>query len=270
MKIALIQMTSCPDVKTNLNFVTEKIREAAKAGAIFISTPENSDFMIDGAESKIAGAYNEDNHPFIEAFKLLASELKVTILLGSIAVKNQERKLNNRSYMFSPTGEIIGVYNKIHLFDVDLPTGETRRESDMIVAGERAVTVDAGFIKIGMTICYDVRFPHLFRALAKEGAGVITVPSAFTVPTGMMHWDVLLRARAIENGAFVIAPAQCGTHDGGRKTYGHSIVIDPWGKVIAEAGNEPIILYADIDLSEVEKFRQAIPSLKHDRNFYFR
>lgn len=245
--------------------MTDKIREAAGQGAQFIATPENSDFMIDGVERKISGAYDEETHPFLLAFKKLSSEYQVTILLGSIAVKIGDGKLNNRSYLFAPSGNIIASYNKIHLFDVDLPTGESRRESDMITAGDKAVIVDAGFAKIGMTICYDVRFPHLFRTLAQAGAEILTVPSAFTVPTGEMHWEVLLRARAIENGAFVIAPAQCGTHDGGRKTYGHSMVIDPWGKVIAEAGVEPTILYAEIDKKETAHFRQAIPSLMYDR-----
>lgn len=265
MKIALIQMTSCPDVATNLAYVTEKIREAAAQGAMFIATPENSDFMIDGAERKIAGAYDEDSHPFLPAMAALAKELNVTILLGSIAVKIGEGKLNNRSYLFAPTGAILGAYNKIHLFDVDLPTGEQRRESAMITGGDTAVLADAGFAKVGMAICYDVRFPHLFRKLAHAGADILTVPSAFTVSTGEMHWEVLLRARAIENGAYVIAPAQCGTHDGGRKTYGHSMVINPWGKVIAEAGVEPTILYADMDTKEIAAFRAAIPSLRHDR-----
>ena len=267
MKIALIQMTSCPDVTINLVYITENIREAAGQGASFIATPENSDFMIDGAEHKISGAYDEATHPFLPAIKNLARELQVTILLGSIAVKMGEGKLNNRSYLFAPTGDILASYNKIHLFDVDLPNGEKRRESDMITAGDKAVMVDAGFAKIGLTICYDVRFPYLFRTLAQAGAEILTVPSAFTVPTGEIHWEVLLRARAIENGAFVIAPAQCGTHDGGRKTYGHSMVIDPWGKVIAEAGVESTILYADINLGEVNKFRSSIPSLRHDRGF---
>lgn len=188
MKIALIQMAACPDVLTNLDDAIAKIREAVGQGAEFIATPENSDFIIDGAGRKIAGAYDEETHPFLLAFKKLARELNVTILLGSIAVKIGDGKLNNRSYLFAPSGNILASYNKIHLFDVDLPTGESRRESDMITAGDKAVMVDAGFAKIGMTICYDVRFPHLFRHLAKAGAEILTVPSAFTVPTGEMHW----------------------------------------------------------------------------------
>lgn len=265
MNIALIQMTSGTDVAANLAYITARIREAAMAGAVFIATPENSDFMIDGKERKFAGASDESTHPYLPAFRNLAKELRVTLLLGSIAVKVADGKLANRSYLFLPTGEIAATYDKIHLFDVDLPTGEVRRESEMITAGERAVLADTDFGKIGMTICYDIRFPHLYRTLAHHGAEILTVPAAFTVPTGEMHWSVLLRARAIENGAYVIAPAQCGTHDGGRKTYGHSMVVDPWGKVIAEAGVEPTILYAEIDKQEIARFRQAIPSLRHDR-----
>lgn len=265
MKIALIQMTSGPDIAANLEYVSRQVREAASNGAVFIATPENSDFMVDGKDKKIAAALDEAHHPFLPAFQNLARELKVTILLGSVAIKNADGKLNNRSYLFSATGDILASYNKIHLFDVDLPTGESRRESDMITAGDKIVSVDSELGKIGMSICYDVRFPHIFRKMAKDGAEILTIPAAFTVPTGEMHWEVLLRARAIENGAFVIAPAQCGTHDGGRKTYGHSMVINPWGKVIAEAGSEPTILYANIDKQEIANFRSAIPSLTHDR-----
>ncbi len=270
MKIALIQMTSGTDVAANLEYVTTQIRTAAGAGAIFIATPENSDFMVDGADKKRAGAYDETTHPFLPCFVELAKELNVTLLLGSIAVKLDDGRLNNRSYLFSSAGDVVASYNKIHLFDVDLPIdkggGESRRESELIMAGNKAVIAKTDFATVGMTICYDVRFPHLYRTLAKNGANILTVPAAFTVSTGEMHWDVLLRARAIENGAFVIAPAQCGTHDGGRKTYGHSIVIDPWGKVVAEAGVDPTILYADIDMTKTARARQAIPSLQHDRD----
>jgi len=262
MKIALIQMTSGVDVAANLEYVTTQIREAAGVGARFIATPENSDFMVDGADKKRMGAYDENTHPFLSRFSELAKELNVTLLLGSIAVRLDDGQLNNRSYLFSPAGEVVASYNKIHLFDVDLPSGESRRESELIVAGDKAVNAKTDFGIVGMTICYDVRFPHLYRTLSQGGADILTVPAAFTVSTGEMHWNVLLRARAIENGAFVIAPAQCGTHDGGRKTYGHSMVIDPWGKVVAEAGVDPTILYAEIDMTEIARARQAIPSLK--------
>jgi predicted amidohydrolase len=265
MKIALIQMTSGPDIAANQSYLTDKIREAAKAGAVFIATPENSDYMVDDKQSAAALSMEEAAHPYLPHFKNLARELNVWILLGSIKIKASDEKRYNRSYLLSPSGGVAASYNKIHLFDVTLPSGEVRQESQGVMAGDKAVIVDTDFGKVGMTVCYDVRFPHLYRKLAQAGAGILTVPAAFTVSTGEMHWEVLLRARAIENGAFVIAPAQCGTHDGGRKTYGHSMVVDPWGKILAKAGDTPTILYADIDKQEIARFRQAIPSLSHDR-----
>lgn len=265
MKIALIQMTSGPDVSANLSYLSDRIRAAAGAGASFIATPENSDFMTEDKAKSAENTFSEDVHPFLPYFKNLAKELGVWILLGSIKIKAESGKRYNRSYLIGPAGAIAGAYNKIHLFDVDLPTGEVRRESDTVQPGECAVVVDTDLGKMGLSVCYDVRFPHLYRMMAQGGAEILAVPAAFTVPTGEMHWEVLLRARAIENGAYVIAPAQCGIHDGGRKTYGHSMVIDPWGKVIAEAGVEPTILYADINKQEIARFRQAIPSLRHDR-----
>lgn len=266
MKIALIQMTSGADVDVNLRHLTDKIHEAASRGAVFISTPENSDFMSDDEVKRNAHMYDEHDHPFIAHFKNLAKEASVWIHLGSIKVKTDDNKKFNRSYLISDKGEIIARYNKIHLFDVDLPSGETRRESSTIKAGNKAVDAKTDLGHFGLTVCYDIRFPNLYRKLSQVGADILLVPAAFTVPTGEMHWEVLLRARAIENGAYVIAAAQCGIHDGGRKTYGHSMVVNPWGKIIAEAGDEPIILYADIDQSEIEAFRLAIPSLKHDRD----
>lgn len=267
MKIALIQMTSGPDMAENMAYLDNRIREAAGQGAVLVATPENSDFMIDGKDRKLAVACDAVSHPFLLHFCQLAKELEVTILLGSIAVKLSGSHIANRSYLISPDGVVVADYDKIHLFDVDLPTGESRRESDMVAAGDRAVVAPTIWGAMGLTICYDVRFPHLYRALAKAGAVLLAVPAAFTVPTGEMHWEILLRARAIENGAFVIAPAQCGVHDDGRKTYGHSMVVDPWGRIAAEAGTDPCILYADINMDEVSRFRQAIPSLTHDRAF---
>ncbi|OFW90359.1 MAG: hypothetical protein A3J37_05960 [Alphaproteobacteria bacterium RIFCSPHIGHO2_12_FULL_45_9] len=266
MKIAIIQMTSAADVVANIDYLTYQIREAASNGAVFISTPENSDFMSEDEVKRDAHMFDEHDHPFIAHFKNLAKELKVWIHLGSIKIKSDDRKKYNRSYLISDEGDIVAHYNKIHLFDVDLPSGETRRESSSIKAGNKAVDVQTEIGHFGMTVCYDIRFPHLYRTLAQAGAHILLVPAAFTVPTGEMHWEVLLRARAIENGAYVIAAAQCGVHDGGRKTYGHSMVINPWGKVIAEAGNEPTILYEDIDQKEIANFRSAIPSLRHDRD----
>lgn len=262
MKIACIQMTSGPDILSNLAYLEKSIRDAAKNGATLIATPENSDFMMDGPARKLEGAKGESDHPFLPAFSALAKELGVTLILGSIAIRVEETKVHNRCYVFGTDGAIIGTYNKIHLFDVSLPSGEIRRESDLVKAGEGLALVESGAAKIGLSICYDVRFPDMFRTMAKQGAQILSIPAAFTVSTGEMHWEVLLRARAIENGAFVIAPAQCGTHDGNRHTYGHSMIINPWGKIIAEAGTAPAIIYAEIELDECARFRQAIPSLQ--------
>ena len=267
MKIACVQMTSGPDIPVNLAYAETAIREAAEHGAQFVATPENTDFMLADSARKREVAYTADNHPALTRFADLARELNVWILIGSVAVKEGNgNKLKNRSLLFSPQG-LAASYDKIHLFDVDLPTGESRRESDLMQPGEHAVIANSPFGTVGLSVCYDMRFPHLFRNYGHKGVSIITVPSAFTVPTGEMHWHVLLRARAIENGAFIVAPAQCGTHDGGRKTYGHSLIINPWGKILAEAGGEPGIIYADIDLNEVMNFRQSIPSLTHDRDF---
>ena len=197
----------------------------------------------------------------------LSEELKVWILAGSVSVKTSETKLANRQLLFSPQGEIVASYDKIHMFDVDLPNGEKYRESDLFAGGGKLALVDMDGIKLGMTICYDVRFSYLYRALAKQGAQIISIPAAFTVPTGEAHWEVLLRARAIETGSFIIAPAQTGEHDGGRKTWGHSMIIDPWGKVLSDGGKDIGIIYANIDMADVTKARNAIPALKHDKDF---
>jgi len=268
MKIALLQMTTGPDMSRNLAGLEDKIREAVSGGAKIILTPENTDFLGVIPHEKRERALPEVEHPFPVLCSSLARELKVWILLGSIAVKLPSQKINNRSYLFSPQGEVQAVYNKIHLFDADLPNGEKYRESDIVEYGTRIVTTDTEFGKVGLSICYDVRFPHIFRHMAKVGAQMIFIPAAFAVHTGELHWEILLRARAIENGAFVIAPAQCGNHGAGRTTYGHSMVIDPWGRIIAKAGDIPEILYADIDLDEVSKFRASIPSLHHDIDVY--
>jgi predicted amidohydrolase len=173
----------------------------------------------------------------------------------------------NRSLVFNPLGAIVGRYDKIHLYDADPKPGESYRESDDIMPGEKAVIVDTPWCKLGLTICYDVRFAHLYRALAKAGAAIITVPSAFTVPTGTAHWHVMLRARAIETGCYILAPAQTGTHDSGRKTYGHSLIVNPWGEVVADAGDQPGIITAKLDLSKVDEARKALMQLQHDREY---
>lgn len=267
LNVALVQMTSGPDIDANLKTAGDMIRVAALDGAQFIQTPENTCHMRFPATEKLKTAKAEGDHPALPYFSDLARDLGVWIHVGSIAVKVAEDKMANRGYIFAANGDIAARYDKIHLFDVDLPTGETHRESAHIVPGDKAVVVDTPFGKIGMGICYDLRFAPLFRALAQGGARILTVPAAFTVPTGLAHWESLLRARAIETGSFVLAAAQCGTHEGGRMTYGHSLVVDPWGKVLAEGGDAPGLITATLNLADSEKARSAIPALRHDRNF---
>lgn len=268
IKAACVQMTSGPDIEDNLKQAEGFIREAAGKGAVFISTPENTDFLRSSLRLSLETSVPEEEHPGVPFFRNLAKELGIWLLIGSMKVK-LDRKMANRSFLFSPKGEIAARYDKMHLFDVDLPTGERHRESTEVEGGTKAVVVDTDFAKIGMSICYDLRFAYLYRDLAKHGAQILTVPSAFTVPTGEAHWSVLQRTRAIETGCFVVSAAQCGEHEGGRKTYGHSIIVAPWGDVLAEAGDEPGIILSDLDLSMVEKARNAVPALQHDREYAF-
>lgn len=223
--------------------------------------------MAPDGGAKLAQSYEEARDPALPAFAALAEELGIWLLVGSLAIKVSETKTANRSFLVDPKGRIAARYDKIHLFDVDLPSGEKYRESNTVAGGNRAVTADLPWGKIGLTICYDVRFPQLYRALAKNGAFLLTVPSAFTDTTGKAHWHVLLRARAIENGAFVMAPAQGGTHANGRKTFGHSLIIAPWGEVLAEGGTEPGVILADIDTAAAADARARVPNLQHDRPF---
>jgi predicted amidohydrolase len=200
--------------------------------------------------------------------RALARELKVWVLIGSALVARGSDKAANRAVLVSDRGEVITTYDKLHMFDVDLPNGDRYRESSLYEPGEDARIVDTPWGKLGLTICYDMRFPQLYRALAKAGAEIIAVPAAFTRPTGEAHWEVLLRARAIENGVFILAPAQGGTHEDGRTTWGHSIAVDPWGRILAAAGDdEPGVVMVDLDLDQVRTTRQAIPSLKNERDF---
>ncbi|OIN85813.1 MAG: hypothetical protein AUJ12_07700 [Alphaproteobacteria bacterium CG1_02_46_17] len=267
IKVAALQMNSGPNMAANLVVFEEMIRQAATAGAYFVASPENTDLLGLKAEEKLARVLGEENHPFIELCKSLAQELGVWISLGSIAIKASDHKFYNRSYLFSPAGKQIAHYNKIHLFDVRLPSGEIQNESKIVEGGDQMVVASTDFAHIGLSICYDVRFPDLYRKMSQEGAQILMVPAAFTVSTGQMHWEVLLRARAIENGAYVIAPAQCGDHGAGRKTYGHSMIINPWGKILAESGEDTDIIYADLEMEEVDRFRTSISSLQHDRAF---
>lgn len=268
MKVAVLQMTSGPDMEENFEQVSRLAREAAGKGATFIATPEVTDQVIAKRAEKIAQHFTPEDHPGMTYFAELAKELGVWLLIGSMCMRVSEDKLANRSVLFTPQGNVKATYDKIHLFDVDLPNGETYRESDSFQAGTESVLTEVGGHKLGMTICYDMRFPHIYRDLGKAGADIITVPAAFTVPTGEAHWHSLLRARAIETGAFVIAPAQVGDHAGIRKTYGHSLIIDPWGIILAEAEQDrPCMIMADLDFALVDKARRAVPSLRHDRDY---
>ena len=267
LKAALIQMNSGPVIADNLRQAEDMIREAASSGAQLILTPENTCHIKTPQAEKLQSSPYESDHPAIPFFSDLARDLGVWLMAGSIAVRVSADKVANRSLLFSDNGAVVAQYDKIHLFDVDLPTGESHRESNIVAPGDRAVVAETPWGGIGMTICYDLRFAALFRALAQKGAKIITVPSAFTVPTGQAHWETLLRARAIETGSFILAPAQTGTHHGNRKTYGHSLIVGPWGDVIADGGDAPGIVMADLDLADVEKARGAIPALLHDRKF---
>lgn len=267
-KAACVQLNASDDMDANLRVIGDLVRRARDEGAEFITTPENAAMMIVGSANLRAKAAPEASHPALAAFRELAKETEAWLLAGSLHVKlEDEDRLANRSYLVTPAGEVAASYDKIHMFDVDLPSGESYRESKNFRPGSEAVLAELPWCRLGMTVCYDLRFPQLYRALAKAGAEVLTIPSAFTRPTGRAHWRVLLRARAIETGCFVLAAAQCGEHAGGRKTYGHSLIVAPWGEVVAEAGEEPGVIVAEIDLAKVAEARRQVPSLGHDRAF---
>ena len=266
-KAACVQLRSSDDVADNIRETARLVREAAIQGASFVATPENTTLMAPDGGAKLAHSFDEAHDPALPVFAALAKELNVWLLIGSLAIKVSDTKTANRSFLFAPDGTITARYSKIHLFDVELASGEVYRESNTVEGGNEAVVADTDFGLVGLSICYDLRFPQLYRRLAQKGAFLFTVPSAFTVPTGEAHWHVLLRARAIENGAFVIAPAQGGTHANGRKTYGHSLIVAPWGEVLAEAGTEPGIIVADIDPALSAQARARVPNLQHDRSF---
>ena len=265
IKVACLQMSAGPDIENNLFALETMIRDAANHGAKLIASPENTCHIRGKSADKLQSAKPQEAHPVVLRCAELAQELEVWVLLGSVSILLENNKLANRSLLFSPQGHIVASYDKIHLFDVDLPNGDKYRESDHFNGGDELAMAAVDGAMLGLTICYDVRFSYLYRALAQKGANIIAAPAAFTVPTGEAHWEVLLRARAIETGSFIIAPAQTGEHEGGRKTWGHSMIIDPWGKILAEAGSEVGIIYADIDLAAVNKARCSIPALKHDR-----
>ena len=270
--VACVQTTSGRDIAANVEMASALVRRARKAGADFIGLPETVNIMEPRGSllrDKVAANRGDAG---LAAFKALARETGAWLLVGSLVVpagrkKSAKPMLANRSFLVDPKGAVKARYDKIHMFDVDLGQGEVYRESKTYVPGKRAVTATLPWGRLGMSVCYDLRFPQLYRALAGKGADFLSVPSAFTRPTGKAHWHALMRARAVENGCFVFAPAQCGEHEGGRKTYGHSLIVDPWGAVLADGGDETGFVTAVIEPERVVEARKRIPSLQHDRRF---
>lgn len=273
MKVALLQLTSSDDPAENLETVRGMMQQAADQGARFILTPEVTNCVSSSRAHQAAVLSPQDDDATLAGLREEAARLGVWLLIGSLALKttDPDGRFANRSFLIGPDGAIRAWYDKIHMFDVQVSEVETYRESAGFRPGDSAVLADAGFAKIGMTVCYDVRFPHLHRSLAQAGAQILTVPAAFSPVTGAAHWEPLLRARAIETGCYVLAPAQTGLHPsstgGTRRTYGHSMVISPWGEVLADAGTEPGITFVDLAMDDVAQARARVPALMHDRKF---
>jgi predicted amidohydrolase len=266
-KVACVQNCAGAEVGPNLRETEAYCRTAAGEGADLICLPEYFSCLELNGNMILGHPYPEDAHPALAHTKKLAAELKVHMLLGSLAIATGDKLFANRSYMLDPNGQVIARYDKIHLFDVDLADGESYLESGTVKPGDEAVLAPTPWGAMGLSICYDLRFPALYRALAQAGALFLTVPAAFTKTTGEAHWHALIRARAIENGAYVFAPCQYGVHAEGRACYGHSLIVDPWGRILADGGEEGGIIMADVDTAEVEKARGMIASLQHDRPF---
>jgi len=265
---AMVQMRTGLLPPANLEQGTKLIREAAAQGADYVLTPEVSNMIQANRQAMFENLAAEEDDLSLKAYRALAVELKIHLHIGSLALRASPERAVNRSFLIAPDGTVIASYDKIHMFDIDLPGGESYRESANYQPGETAVIADLPWGRIGLTICYDVRFPALYRALAESGASFLTVPSAFTVRTGEAHWHTLLRARAIENGCFVFAAAQAGTHESKRQSYGHSLIIDPWGTILAEgSATETGVFLAKIDPAKVETARKTVPSLQHGRRF---
>jgi len=266
-RVGLVQMRSGRTPAANVAAAVKLIGQASEGGADYVQTPEMTNILELKRENLFAAIVAEEEDAGLATFRDLARKLGLWLHIGSLAIKISPDKAANRAFLIDPKGEIVARYDKIHMFDVDLANGESYRESRSYRAGEVAVVGDLPWGRLGLTICYDLRFPALHRALAESGATFLAIPAAFTKQTGEAHWHVLMRARAIENGSFVFAAAQGGTHEDGRSTYGHSLVIDPWGRVIAEGGTEPGVVLAEIDPGEVAVARARIPSLQHGRRF---
>ncbi|MGC6475821.1 MAG: carbon-nitrogen hydrolase family protein [Parvibaculales bacterium] len=275
LKIACIQFCSGLTAEDNLPRLLDYIDAAANAGAQWVVTPETSNFMPADKDQLYAQICTQEEDPCVAAFAHKAKQKGIWLQAGSFILKNAAGRAVNRSLLFAPNGTCVATYDKIHLFDVALAGGESHRESSHYDGGSRAVLVDCAFgeasktttIRLGLSICYDLRFAGLYRQMAEAGAQIMTVPAAFTVPTGKAHWQVLLQARAIETASFIVAPAQAGQHPNGRETYGHSLVIDPWGRILAEKKTGEGVLLAELDMSQLEKTRQQIPVLEHGKVF---
>jgi len=266
-RVGLIQMRSAREPQVNTEAAAKLIGEAKTGGAEYVLTPEMTNIMELSREKLFATIVPEENDPSLATFRELARALGIYVHVGSLAVKVSPDKAANRAFVIDRRGDIVARYDKIHMFDVDLANGERYRESRSYRAGDLAVVADLPWGRLGVTICYDLRFPALYRALAEAGASFLAIPSAFTKQTGEAHWHVLMRARAIENGCYVLAAAQGGRHENGRDTFGHSLVVDPWGRIIAEGGTEPGVVFADVDPAEVSAARAKVPSLQHGRRF---
>jgi predicted amidohydrolase len=271
---ACLQFTAGPDPALNLRVVSDLVRRARDAGADLIMTPEVTNF-IESGRRRHEKARPEADDPFLAGLRELARETGAWLLAGSLVIDPSgepgaapgESRLANRSLLLDTTGAVVARYDKIHMFDIDLPSGESYRESSAYRPGSGTVVADTPWGRLGMSVCYDLRFPHLYRALAQAGADFLAIPSVFTVPTGTAHWHVLLRARAIETGCFVFASAQWGEHAGGRRSFGHTLIVDPWGEVLADAGEGVGVVTARIDPARVAEVRRMVPSLRHDRPF---
>lgn len=271
LPIALIQTRTPASPAAALAHVEPLIRRAAAGGARLVLTPEATNFLIQDRAARDAVLVEADRDAVVVGLRALARELGVWLLIGSAIVRSGhagDDRAANRSLLIDDRGEVVTTYDKLHVYDVDLPTGERWRESAAIRPGDGAVVADTPWGRLGLTICYDIRFPQLYRALARAGAVMIAVPAAFTVPTGEAHWEILLRARAIETGCYILAPAQAGLHEDGRRTWGRSTVVAPWGEVVARLDHdEPDVLFATLDFDAVTRARDAVPQLTHDRDF---
>jgi deaminated glutathione amidase len=264
---AMVQMRTSLLPEPSLEQGIKLIRQAVAEGADYVQTPEVSNMIQSNRKALFEHIATEEDDLSLKAYRALAAELKIYLHIGSLALRASPERAVNRSFLIGPDGVVIASYDKIHMFDIELPGGESYRESANYQPGETAVISDLPWGRIGLTICYDVRFPALYRALAESGASFLTVPSAFTRPTGEAHWHTLLRARAIENGCFVFAAAQAGVHESKRVTYGHSLIVAPWGEILVEGGVEPGVFLARIDPSKVAEARGKVPSLQHGRRF---